>query len=201
MAEQLVTFRSRRPLVLAIPNGGVAVGLPIALELDCPLHLIVVRKLQIPDQPEAGFGSITSDGNVLLNDSLVSRLGLTEELIERQKKRTLKSIQERLALYGDMAQFPDLKGRTVILVDDGLASGFTMQAAVMAAEKHKPEMLVVAVPTSSLKAYRQLSSLVDKVVCPNVSRQPIFAVADAYRDWHDLEDEEVIALLKRLHRT
>jgi len=201
LAERLEPYRSKHSVILAIPNGGVAVALPIARAFDCPLHLIVVRKLQIPHQPEAGFGSLASDGTVLLNESLVKRLHLKEQVIAKQKERALKSIEGRLALYGDMAKFPDIKGRIVILVDDGLASGFTMEAAVKVVKKYEPMKIVVAVPTSSMSAYRRLSPLVEKVVCPDISRLPIFAVADAYRDWRDLEDDEIIALLKSTRPT
>ena len=196
LAKKLAPYGSAHAVVLAIPNGGVAVALPIAREFGCSLHLIVVRKLQIPDRPEAGFGSVVSDGSVILNEPLVQRLNLSGEVIASQKQRALESIRARLALYGSKAEFPDLKERTVILVDDGLASGYTMEAAVKVVKKQKPSLVVVAVPTSSMSAYRRLSSLVDKAICPDVSRLPIFAVADAYRDWRDLEDEEVIALLR-----
>ena len=195
LAKKLAPYRSTRPIVLAIPNGGVPVGLPIARELGCRLDLIVVRKLQIPDRPEAGFGSVVSDGTVLLNERLVSKLGLTDEVIETQKERALKSIRERLAIYRCKTEFPGLKGQTVILVDDGLASGLTMEAAVSVVKKNEPAMVVVAVPTSSMSAYRRLSTVADKVICPDVSTLPIFSVADAYSDWGDLEDEEVIALI------
>jgi len=174
----------------------VAVALPVADALECPLHLMVVRKLQIPDNPEAGFGSIASDGTMLLNEPLVRKLSLTQEIITRQKERALKTIQARLTRYGDAARFPHLEDRTVILIDDGLASGLTMEAAVKVVKKHKPSAVVVVVPTSSMSAFRRISALADKVVCPDVSRLPIFAVANAYRHWKDLEEWEVLALLK-----
>jgi predicted phosphoribosyltransferase len=157
---------------------------------------MLVRKLQIPDQPEAGFGAVTLHGNLLLNKPLVKRLRLSESMIEGQKKQALESIETRLSLYGDAARLPEFEGRTVILVDDGLASGFTMQAAIEAVKNRRPSSVVVAVPTSSLRAYRALSPMVDDFLCPDVSRLPIFAVANAYRDWHDLEDEEVLAILE-----
>jgi putative phosphoribosyl transferase len=196
MAVKLAPYRSAHAIVLAIPNGGVAVGLPIAREFECPLHLIVVRKLKIPDRPEAGFGAVASDGSVILNEPLVRRLGLSSEVIGKQRQRALETIRARLALYGGKAEFPSLKNWTILLVDDGLASGFTMEAAVQVVKKHEPKMVVVAAPTSSMSAYRRLSSLVDIVVCPDVNRLPIFRVADAYKDWRDLEDEEVVAMLK-----
>lgn len=196
LARKLAPFGSAHPLVLAIPNGGVAVALPISKELDCPLQVIVVRKLQIPDRPEAGFGAVASDGSVILNVPLVRSLGLSDEVIVDQRQRALASIRKRLALYGSRVEFPELQGRTVILVDDGLASGYTMEAAVKVVKKHEPAMVVVAIPTSSMSAYRRLADLVDRIVCPDVSRLPIFAVADAYKDWRDLTDEEVIAMLQ-----
>ena len=196
LAEKLESYINDRPVILAIPNGGVAVGLPVARGLHCSLHLIIVRKLQIPDNPEAGFGSVASDGTLLLNDALVRRLGLTEETIAAQKEKALRSIRERLGRYGDFATFPHLKASTVILIDDGLASGLTMEAAVKVVRRYEPAKVVVAVPTSSMNAFRRLSPIVDKVVCPDVSRLPVFAVADAYKRWRDLDDAEVIGLLE-----
>jgi len=196
LAEKLLPYRQAQPVILAIPNGGVAVAVPIAKELACPLHLMVVRKLQIPDNPEAGFGAVASDGTLLLNEPLVRRLDLSEKIIERQKQRALTTIKARLVRYGQAADFPQLKGMTAILVDDGLASGFTMEAAVIVVKRHGPKAVIVAVPTSSISAYRRISPLVDQLLCPDVSRLPIFAVANAYREWRDLEDEEIEHLLK-----
>lgn len=196
LAERLKPFAESDPIVLAIPNGGVAVGIPVVKALGCPLRLIVVRKMKIPGNPEAGFGSVASDGTVLLNEPLVQRLGLTEDVIVRQTEEALRSIRERLDLYGPVARFPDLERRTVILVDDGLASGLTMEAAVRVVKGHDPGSVIVAVPTASMSAQRRLSPLVDRLICPHISRLSVFAVADAYRHWRDLEDDEVIALLR-----
>jgi putative phosphoribosyl transferase len=157
---------------------------------------MVVRKLQIPDNPEAGFGAVASDRTLLLNEPLVQRLDLSEPIIERQKERALKTVRARLLRYGPAAEFPQLKGMTAILVDDGLASGLTMEAAVTVVKSHEPKTVIVAVPTSSMSAYRRISPLVDHLLCPDVSRLPIFAVANAYREWRDLEDEEIENLLK-----
>lgn len=196
LAERLLRYKESNAVILAIPNGGVAVAAPMAKRLACPLHLIVVRKLQIPDNPEAGFGAVASDGTLLLNDPLVKRLGLSETIIASQKERALKTIRARLGLYGHAAEFPELKGMTAILVDDGLASGFTMEVAVKMVKSREPKRVVVAVPTSSMSAYRRISSLVDHLLCPDVSRLPIFAVANAYEEWRDLEDDEIEGLLK-----
>ena len=130
LASRLLDYKGRNLAVVAIPNGGVPVGRVIAKKLDAEFYLMIVRKLQIPDNPEAGFGAVTSDGFLLLNQGLVNSLGLTEKQILKQKQRAMKSIQERQLFFGKHAKLPDLKDRTIIVVDDGLASGFTMEAAV-----------------------------------------------------------------------
>jgi len=198
LAEKLLPYRQAKPVIIAIPNGGVAVAVPIARKLVCPIHLMVVRKLQIPDEPEAGFGAVASDGTLILNEPLVKRLDLSETIIARQKERALKTIRARLARYGPAAEFPELKGMTAILVDDGLASGFTMEVAVTVVKRQEPKAVIVAVPTSSMSAYRRISPLVDRLLCPDVSRLPIFAVANAYTEWRDLEDREIEELLGRI---
>jgi len=196
LVEQLRSYAAQDPVVLAIPNGGVAVAIPIAEALDCPLHLIVVRKMKIPWNTEAGFGSVASDGTVLLNEPLVRRLRLNDNDINRQRAEAIESIQERLARYGPAAQFPELEGRTAILVDDGLASGLTMEAAVRVVKQHDPGKVVIAVPTASKGAYSRLLPLVHQLICPDVSGLSVFAVADAYHHWRDLEDDEVLSLLE-----
>ena len=125
---------------------------PIAGKLACPLNLMVVRKVQIPDEPEPGFGPVASDGTLLLNEALVKSLNLSGTIIARQKEKALKTIGARLARYGPAAEFPQLKGMTAILVDDGLASGFTMEVAVNVVKSLEPKAVIVAVPTSSMSA-------------------------------------------------
>jgi putative phosphoribosyl transferase len=196
LAERLKSYRSSNAIVLAIPNGGAAVGVAVARKLNCELDLIVVRKIQIPGYSEAGFGSVTSDGTVILNEPLIRQLGLTEDEIETQKRKAMRSIQRRLIKYKAITEFPHLKGRPVILVDDGLASGITMEAAVLTVREYEPREVVVAIPTSSMKAYHHLLPLVDKLTCPDISSLPIFAVAEAYQRWYDLEDEEVMTLVQ-----
>ncbi|NPA49550.1 MAG: phosphoribosyltransferase [Thermodesulfobacteria bacterium] len=183
-------------IVLAIPAGGVPVGLVIAKELRLPFDLLIVRKIHFPDNPEAGFGAITFDGEVLLNEELVAYAGLDESTIERQIALEKKDLAERERLFRRGKPFPDLSGQTVILVDDGLASGYTMLAAVKSVAKRGARKIVVAVPTASERAIKQLSPFVDEIYCPNVRSGAFFAVADAYQNWYDLSREEVMALLE-----
>ncbi len=198
LAEMMRPSYERRPetLILAIPAGGVPVGLVLAKELVLPFDLIIVRKIHFPDNPEAGFGAITSEGDVLLNEELVAYTGLSEEVIARQIALEKRDLAERERLFRAGRPFPDLKGKTVILVDDGLASGYTMMAAVKTVSRRGAEKIVVAVPTASQRAIEKLSPLVDEIYCPNLRTGAFFAVADAYRHWYDLSREEVLRLLR-----
>jgi predicted phosphoribosyltransferase len=185
-------------VILAIPNGGVPVACVLAEELGLDLRLILVRKLQIPYRPEAGFGAVAFDGSILLNHGLIGALGLTEPDISKQKEKALSSLASRRRKFGPWAELPSLRGRSVILVDDGLASGFTMEAAVKSVRVQGGQRVVVAVPTASMTAYRRLETQVERVLCPDLSRLRIFAVANAYENWYDLDDAEVIHLLEGL---
>jgi len=191
----------RNVQLLAIPAGGVPVGYVVAKKLNVPFDVILVRKIQIPWNPEAGFGAVVWDGTVLLNEMLVSQLRLTTQLIRWCVSRTQEAIQKRLEKFRGNKPFPDLRNKTVTLIDDGLASGFTMLAAVKSVGKQNPESVVVAVPTASKSAVELVAPNVDKLICLNVRGGPIFAVADAYQKWYDLSDEEVIELLRKINKT
>jgi len=191
---------NRRVIVLAVPAGGVPVGYVVARELGFPMDVVVVRKVQIPWNPEAGFGAVTWDGEIVLNESLLGTLGLTERMIEESIMKTRRIIQERIRMFRGDRPMPELGGKTVVLVDDGLASGFTMLAAAKSVRKREPEKVVVAVPTASLRAIQLLRSEADEIVCLNIRSGPIFAVADAYKNWYDLSDEEVLEILGKASR-
>ncbi len=184
------------PIVLAIPSGGVPVGIRIAKNLGLPLDLIIVRKIPVPYNPEAGFGSVSWDGDVILNEELVKQLQLSGEEIESAVQNVRFELGRRIIKIRGKKPFPELKGRTAIIVDDGLASGYTMLAAVSSIRKYSPEGIVIAVPTASRSAIELVSSHVDMIFCLNIREAMIFAVADAYREWYDLTEEEVIELLK-----
>jgi predicted phosphoribosyltransferase len=198
LAARLSDYRDRELIVIAIPNGGVPVAAAIAESLRTQLYLIIVRKLHIPDNTEAGFGALTSDGRLFLNHKLVRHVGLTEEDIATQKEKAVESIRSRQRLFGARTEVPSLTGRVVALVDDGLASGFTMEAAVESLREKETEHIIVAVPTASMSAYRRLESKADEIICPDISRLRIFAVANAYHQWYDVEEDEVLSILKRL---
>ncbi len=200
LAKKLLRYKEEDIIVLAIPAGGVPVGYTIAVNLGLPLDLIVVRKLPIPYNPEAGFGALTTDGTVVLNEPVVEEIGLTKEEIDKYASQRKREIQERLRRFRGDKPFPDLKKRIVIIVDDGLASGYTMKAAILSVRKHEPRRIVVAVPTAHLGALEKISPYVDEIICLNIRSGFLFAVADAYVNWYDLDDSEVIDYLEKAWR-
>jgi putative phosphoribosyl transferase len=183
-------------VVLAIPSGGVPVGLKVSELLGLPFDLLIARKLQIPGNPEAGFGAMAPDGSTLLNQALLALLRLSPSRIEAEKKRVVMELEKRNALFRGGRPMPDFKGKRVILVDDGLASGFTMLAAVDMAKKGKALETVVAVPTAPLSSVERMLPEVDRICCANIRTEPYFAVAEAYQNWHDLSEKEVCDLLE-----
>ena len=185
------------PVISAIPAGGVGVGVPLALVLRVPLHLAVVRKVQIPWNPEAGFGAVTWDGRVFLNRDLLAHLGLTQEVVAEAVAQTRAGIRERVEKFSTGRKGPGFRGRDAVLVDDGLASGYTMLAAVDAIRSEGPRRVLVAVPTGSQAAVHRVAATADLVLCLNIRTGSSFAVADAYREWHDLTDGEVLLLLRQ----
>lgn len=181
--------------VLAIPSGGVPVGLEVRRKLHLPFDLIIVRKIPIPHNPEAGYGAVTLEGGAFLNEELVSRLRLKPSQIEDHISRLKKELEKREGLFRGKKPLPDLSGKTAILVDDGLASGYTMMASIHSVKNMGAEKIVIAVPTAPPETIEKIERMVDEIYCPNVRGKIFFAVADAYRHWYDLSREEVLKLL------
>lgn len=195
LAKSLYEYQGKDAVVLAIPKGGVPVGFEVAAKLKAQFDVIVPRKIPIPWNPEAGFGALTADGTVVLNNSMAESLGLTTDEIETAVDEVRQEVIRRTNAYrGDRPPL-DLSGRPVILVDDGLASGFTMLAAVESLRKWSPSTIVVAVPVASKGAARLISHHVDRLVALITSEKLPFAVASFYIGWHDLSDEEVMSYL------
>ncbi len=196
LARELGHVDPEKTRIIAIPNGGVLVGAAMAKKLGVPLDIIVIRKIQIPWNTEAGFGSVASDGSIILNHPLLNQLGLSDAEVEAQIEKTRRNVLDRTRLYGAPTSFPHLKGKAAILIDDGLASGVTMEAAVRMVRKYSPTSIVVAVPTASTSAMRRLKGLLDGTVCPDIRGGWTFAVASAYRNWYDVSDAEVLDVLR-----
>ena len=197
LSKNLESYLGSNGLILAIPSGGVPVAKELARIISLPLDLIIVRKLQIPFEPEAGFGALGPEGEVIFNESLLRQLRLSTEQVDEAITRTLDVIQERNRLFRAGRIFPEIANRIVILVDDGLASGYTMLAAIRSVKEKNAGKVVVAVPTGSSRTVQMLLPKVDDLVCLNVRTGYSFAVADAYRLWHDLTDDEVLSFLTR----
>ncbi|HZK30740.1 MAG TPA: phosphoribosyltransferase family protein [Methanoregula sp.] len=184
------------PFVMAIPAGGVPVGVEIARALHAPFSLMVVRKIQVPGNTEAGFGAVTFDGHVLINEHLRSVLDLSGEEVDTAIAATRRNVRERVARYMSGRPFPDPAKKCVVLTDDGLASGYTMLAAVESIRTSHPERIIVAVPTASASSAGRIAREVDECICLNIRSGNRFSVAEAYRNWYDLDDREVLAELR-----
>ncbi len=196
LAEKLVQYKDTNSIILPIPSGGIPVGKELAKSLNLPFDLIIVRKLQIPWNPEAGFGAINLDGDMILNEQILDSLSLSQKDIEHIEEKTKETLEKREELFRKGREFPIVKGQCCILVDDGLASGYTMLAAVRFIKRRNPVELVVATPTGSYNTVNRIASEVDRIACLNIREGIPFAVADAYKQWHDLSDKEVLELLE-----
>lgn len=201
LAQELQTRTlESTPLVLAIPNGGLAVAAPIAEAFGAQLDLLIVRKLQIPYNPEAGFGAITSLGTIILNEPLVARIGLNQDQINSVVEQTRAQIENRKQGYAGLVGHYSPESKIVILVDDGLASGYTMLAAIQSVKNLTPRKILVAVPTASSSAVSRIRDEVDDLICPHIGSGFVFAVADAYQNWYDVSETEVIELLRSIRQ-
>lgn len=195
LASHLDSYRGTDLSLFAIPAGGVPVALEIARSLAIPLDLIIVRKIQLPWTTEAGFGALDPDGQAIFNNDLLRRMPLTPQDIDTQVKKTAEMLARREKRLRRSAPYPILSGRPALIVDDGLASGYTMRAAISFLKGRGAGNLIVAVPTASERTAWELLPLLDELYCPNVRGGFSFAVADAYQNWYDLTEDEVLTIL------
>ena len=196
LARALAGYAGRDDVVvLALPRGGVPVAAELARRLGAPLDVLVVRKLGVPGHEELALGAIAPGGVLVLDDRLVRRLGLTRADIERLVARELRELARRQVAYRDDRPPPDLRGKTVILVDDGLATGATMRAAAEAVRKEQPARVVVAVPVAAAETCDEFRDDVDEIVCV-LTPAPFQAVGLWYEDFTQTTDDEVRELLR-----
>ncbi|MEW6662466.1 MAG: phosphoribosyltransferase [Bacillota bacterium] len=181
-------------LVLAIPRGGVVVAAPVARVLNAPLDVIIPRKVGAPINPEVAIGAVTQDGYVLWNEELMGRLGLNEADMQPAVEETLQEIKRRLLFYRGDSPPPVIQGKTVILVDDGIATGFTVKAALRSIARQEPSWLILAVPVAPAEVIPEMAAEVDEVVCL-ASPEPFYAVGQFYEDFDQTTDKEVCWLL------
>ena len=186
----------------AIPNGGVPVVEGLCSKFNIGYDMLIVRKIKIPYNTEAGFGSVTTDGTVLINEDLLSHLNLSEREVNNSIELTKREIRDRLKFYNKESNLENhykqhIEEKYIFMIDDGLASGFTMLAAIKMVKKYNPKKIYVAVPTSPLSSVQRVSPYTDELFCPNVRNVWRFAVADAYKHWYDAPESEILEIINR----
>jgi putative phosphoribosyl transferase len=200
LAVQLATYANQQNvIVLALPRGGVPVGFEIAQALHVPLDVIVVRKLGVPGQEELAMGAIATGGIRILNKDVVQFLDISDEVIDEITTQEIQELERRERLYRGERPAYDIRGHTVILVDDGIATGATMQAAVAAIKLRQPTRIIIAVPTAAPSTCDEFAAEVDELVCV-IRPEPFIAVGYWYRQFSQTSDEEVRRLLEQANQ-
>jgi putative phosphoribosyl transferase len=197
LAEQLGAYANREDvLVLALPRGGVPVAFEVATALEAPLDVFLVRKLGVPSHEELAMGAVATGGVRVLNHNVVEALAITDDVIDAVAETERKELERRERAYRGERPPPDILGRTVLLIDDGLATGTTMRAAIAAVRQQQPARIIVAVPTASPVTCDEFRTEVDDIICLTTP-EPFFAVGLWYDDFSQTTDDEVRALLER----
>ena len=185
-------------MVLALPRGGVPVGAEISDALDAPLDVIIARKLGAPGQPELAIGAVAPGDVRLVNERVVRLLGIPEDWIEHAAREELAEVERRMVRFRGRRPAPALRDRSVILVDDGIATGMTARAAIRAIRAEKPRKVILAVPVCARETAKKLSEEIDELVCLEIP-DDLWAIGLWYRDFHQVPDEEVVSLLEKTH--
>ena len=199
LARELAGYKSQEPLILALPRGGVPVGAEIARALDAPLDLILVRKLGVPMQPELAMGAVIdgAEPHVVRNEDIIAFLAMPEAEFEQICARELAEIERRRKLYLADRPRAELRDRVVIVVDDGIATGATVRAALQAIRGKGPGKLVLAVPVAPTSTLQELEGEADEIVCLQ-RHEPFYAIGLYYTDFHQVSDREVIGILSKV---
>jgi predicted phosphoribosyltransferase len=196
LAERLSGYRDQKPIVLALPRGGVVVGYEVARALGAPLDVVVARKLGAPWQPELAVGAIAPRGVRVLNEDVLTWLDISEDEVEQIASLEASEMERRMRLFQGDRPEPKLKGKTVILVDDGIATGMTVRAAIEYIGQHEPGHLVLAVPVCAARTAEALRPEVDDLVSLKTPLE-LLAIGYWYEDFEQVSDEEVVKLLER----
>ncbi len=196
LAERLAHLREEKPIVLALPRGGVPVGFEVARALQAPLDIILVRKIGVPGQPELALGAVVDGARAqtVINHEVMDMLGVSESYLREQTRKQLAEIDRRRTLYVGDRPYLDIAGRTVIVVDDGIATGSTVLAALKAVRRAKPRRIVLAVPVAPPETIKELHEQVDEVVCL-MTPAWFGAISRFYTDFHQVSDGEVVDYL------
>lgn len=199
LAEKLAVYKKEPVIVLAIPNGGIPVGMQVALALKAELDLVISRKIPIPLRPEGGFGAVADDGTTILNQAVLKRIELSDKQVHYQVNKVRNDIQQRSLLYRGNKPLSIVKEKIAIVVDDGLASGFTMMAAIESVRRRQPKFIIATAPAASAAAIKNIEKTADRVITVETSFAPKFYISDFYRYWNVLSDEEGLKCYKDWH--
>lgn len=196
LASALTDFSFKEGMVLAIPRGGVVVGYEIASALNFKLDVIIPRKIGTPDNPELAIGAVTEDGTMILDDSLIMYLGVSNDYIYQESERQKQEIRRRQNFYRQGVSEPEIKDKNVIVVDDGIATGYTMKAALASVRNRGAATLTVAIPVGPPSTIKELKYQADNIVCL-YTPEYFQAIGQFYSDFSQTTDKEVIELLKK----
>lgn len=199
LGDRLVSHREEDAVVLALPRGGVPVGYEVARALEAPLDVFVARKLGAPGQPELAIGAVAAGGGRILNEQVVRALEVSEDWIEAVTEKELAEVGRRMRRFRGERPEPEVGGRTVILVDDGIATGMTVWAAIQAIREKGPRRIVLAVPVCAEVTAEALASEVDELISLQTPAD-LWAIGFWYENFHQLDDEEVVELVERSRR-
>jgi putative phosphoribosyl transferase len=197
LAKKLIKYKKEKPIILGIPQGGIPVAFEVAKVLGAPLDITVPMRFPLPKTPEASFGAITPEEEKLLSRGIIQEVGLTPEEIELVNYKVQKKMRARLSLYRKFIKEIPLYKKTVIIVDDGLASGFTMMAAIKSVKKKKPKKVIAAVPVGPSYTIKKIRPKVDEIVVLKIVDVIPFAIDLFYEYFPNITDKAVIAYLKK----
>jgi putative phosphoribosyl transferase len=196
LAEALSEYKDKNPIILAIPRGGVVVAYEVAKALNAPLDLIIPRKIGAPNQPELAIGAVTKDGTTVLNRDILQYLRVPDDYVKEEVGHQVDEIKRRMDRYlGDKPRL-SVEGKVVIIIDDGVATGATIRAAIASIRKRKPALIVLAIPVGPPDTIEELRREADKVICL-MTPEPFFAIGQFYESFEQTSDEEVIQILSK----
>lgn len=196
LADRLAGYALEEPILLAVPRGGVLVAGPVAEVLGLPIHILITRKIGHPQNEEVAIGAVMPDGSAVLDDFMIKHTEVNDQYIREIIQSETEEIKRRMLLYAGSSQPAEVGGKTAVIIDDGIATGYTIKAAIKWLKRLEPKQIVVAVPVAPPEVVGELKAMVNEVVCP-LQPEPFWAVGQFYEHFPQNTDEEVIAILKK----